>query len=332
MSKTVKKSRRTEGSKGTVSNRALERNVLEAINRIFFEALTCPDEGALAKTCLDVLEDMTGSAYGFIGEINPVGRFDTIAVSNPGWEACTMDDSEATRMITDMEIGGLWGKVLTDQASFYTNTPGKHPASTGIPPDHPPMNSFLGVPKKLGGRLLGMIALANKEGGFTADDQKAVEALSVAIAQALQSKRIERKLAVQAHEILEVSTPVLQIWEGIVVAPLIGIMDSDRTRQFMERFLETIVGTNSTVALVDITGVPMVDTQTAQHIIDAISAARLLGAEVILTGVRPEIAQTLVHLGIDLSEVTTRSSLSAGIRVALQRLGLAVIATDRRQP
>jgi len=324
MTKKAKAGVRGPASKGKVSEEALERKVLEAINRIFLEALTCPDEEALAKTCLDVLEKLTRSAYGFIGELNPVGRFDTIAVSNPGWEACTMDDSEATRMITDMEIGGLWGKVLTDQASFYTNTPGKHPASTGIPPDHPPMHSFLGVPLKLSGRTTGMIALANKPGGFADEDQKAVEALSMAITQALHSKRTEQKFALQAQEILEVSTPVLQIWEGIVVAPLIGTMDSERTRQFMERFLETIVKTNSSVALVDITGVPMVDTQTAQHVIDAISAARLLGAEVILTGVRPEIAQTLVHLGIDLSEVTTRSSLSAGISVALQRLGLAV--------
>lgn len=305
---------------------ALERNVLEAINRIFYEALTCPDEETLAATCLKVMEDLTGSAYGFIGEINPVGRFDTIAVSNPGWDACKVEKSNATRMITDMEIGGLWGKVISDGASFFTNDPAGHPASIGIPPEHPPMNAFLGVPMKIAGSAVGMIALANKEGGYADADQRAVEALALAVIQALQSKRTERRLAMQAQEILEVSTPVLQIWEGIVVAPLIGTMDSERTRQFMERFLETIVSTNSSVALVDITGVPMVDTQTAQHIIDAISAARLLGAEVILTGVRPEIAQTLVHLGIDLSEVTTRSSLSAGIRVALQRLGLAVTA------
>lgn len=324
MSKKAKVEVRGPASKGNPEGDMLERKVLQAINRIFLEALTCPDEAVLAKACLDSLETLVGSAYGFIGEINPVGRYDTIAISNPGWDACRMDKSEATRLITDMEIGGLWGKVITDQASFYTNSPGKHPASTGIPPDHPPMHSFLGVPLKQGGHTTGMIALANKKGGFTDEDQKAVEALSIAINQVLHSKRTERKLALQAQEILEVSTPVLQIWEGIVVAPLIGTMDSERTRQFMERFLETIVKTNSSVALMDITGVPTVDTQTAQHVIDAISAARLLGAEVILTGVRPEIAQTLVHLGIDLSEVTTRSSLSAGINVALHRLGLTV--------
>jgi PAS domain S-box-containing protein len=132
----------------------------------------------------------------------------------------------------------------------------------------------------------------------------------------------------QAQEILEVSTPVMQVWEGILVAPLIGTLDSQRTQQFMERLLERIVETNSPVVLVDITGVPTIDTQTAQHLIDTISAVRLLGAQVILTGVRPPIAQTLVHLGVDLSTVTTRSSLSAGLSVAMNDLGLKVTSSN----
>jgi rsbT co-antagonist protein RsbR len=128
-------------------------------------------------------------------------------------------------------------------------------------------------------------------------------------------------IKIQAQEILEVSTPVLQVWEGIVVATLIGTLDSQRTQRFMERLLEHIVETNSPIALVDITGVPTIDTQTAQHIIDTISAVHLLGAQIVLTGVRPIIAQTLVHLGIDLSGVTTRSSLAAGLIVAMDSLG-----------
>ena len=140
-----------------------------------------------------------------------------------------------------------------------------------------------------------------------------------------QSELIQR----QAKEILEVSTPVMQLWEGVIVAPLIGTLDSQRTQQFMDKLLQQIVETNSPVALVDITGVSTIDTQTAQHLIDTISAVRLLGAQVILTGVRPSIAQTLVHLGIDLSNVTTRPSLVAGLVVALDSLGLQV-TTSRR--
>ncbi len=121
----------------------------------------------------------------------------------------------------------------------------------------------------------------------------------------------------------------MQVWEGVLVAPLIGTLDSQRTQQFMERLLERVVETNSPVTLVDVTGVPTIDTQTAQHLIDTISAVRLLGAQVILTGIRPAIAQTLVHLGVDLSDITTRSSLSGGLLVAMDSLGLEV-ATSKR--
>ena len=136
--------------------------------------------------------------------------------------------------------------------------------------------------------------------------------------------RTRETLTQQARELLEVATPVLQIWEGMVVAPLIGTLDSQRAQQLMERLLETIVGTRSEVALIDITGVPVVDTQTAQAIIETTSAARLLGARVILTGVRPAIARTLVHLGIDLSGIDTRATLEGGLRVGLGVLGLSV--------
>ncbi len=142
-------------------------------------------------------------------------------------------------------------------------------------------------------------------------------------------RRASEVIQRQAQEILEISTPVMQVWQGVLVAPLIGTLDSQRTQQFMERLLERIVETNSPAVLVDITGVPTIDTQTAQHLIDTISAVRLLGAQVILTGVRPPIAQTLVHLGVDLSSVTTRSSLAAGLLVAMDALGLQVVGGKR---
>jgi len=138
-------------------------------------------------------------------------------------------------------------------------------------------------------------------------------------------KQAEERIQQQSREIMELSTPVMQVWKGVVTAPLIGSLDSQRTQQFMERLLDRIVETNSPVALVDIMGVPTIDTQTAQHLIETISAVRLLGAQVVLTGVRPIIAQTLVHLGIDLSDIITRSSLSAGLQVALDILELQVV-------
>ncbi len=140
-----------------------------------------------------------------------------------------------------------------------------------------------------------------------------------------ERKLTEERIRQQSREILDLSTPVMQVWQGVVAVPLIGTLDSQRTQQFMERLLERIVETNSPVALVDIMGVPTIDTQTAQHLIETISAVRLLGAQVVLTGVRPAIAQTLVHLGIDLSGITTRSSLAAGLLVALDLLKLQVV-------
>src|SRR5215470_4353087 len=140
-----------------------------------------------------------------------------------------------------------------------------------------------------------------------------------------ERRHAEEKLKKQTQEIMEMATvPVVQVWEGIVLVPLIGMLDSQRTQQLMERLLHRVTETGSPIAILDITGVPTIDTQTAQHLIETVSAVRLLGAEVILTGVRPVIAQTLVHLGIDLSNVITRSSLSAGLRMALNTLDLAV--------
>lgn len=148
----------------------------------------------------------------------------------------------------------------------------------------------------------------------------------VLIEQFIQER--EEVIGRQSREILEISTPVIQMWDGVVVAPLIGTLDSPRTQQFMERLLERVVETGSPIALIDITGVPAIDTQTARHLIETISAVRLVGAQVIVTGVRPAIAQTLVHLGIDLSDITTRSSLAAGLRVALDRVDLQVVGKN----
>ncbi len=140
-----------------------------------------------------------------------------------------------------------------------------------------------------------------------------------------ERREAEDRIRKQQQALLEMATvPVVQVWDGIVMVPLIGTLDSQRAQQLMERLLKRVSETLSPVALVDITGVPTVDTQTAQHLIETISAVRLLGAEVVLTGVRPTIAQTLVHLGIDLSSILTRSSLSAGVRVAFELLNLKV--------
>jgi rsbT co-antagonist protein RsbR len=153
--------------------------------------------------------------------------------------------------------------------------------------------------------------------------------VTAAIRDVTERRQTEEKIKRQAQEIMEMATvPIVQVWDGVVLVPIIGTLDSQRTQQLMERLLQRITETNSPVAVLDITGVPTIDTQTAQHLIETISAVRLLGADVILTGVRPTIAQTLVHLGIDLSHVMTRSSLVAGLRMALNILNLTVTPKD----
>ncbi len=128
----------------------------------------------------------------------------------------------------------------------------------------------------------------------------------------------------QQEEMLELSTPVVKLWEGILALPVIGTLDSARTQIVMETLLENIVKTNSKVAIIDITGVPTVDTVVAQHLLKTVTAARLMGADCIISGVRPQIAQTIVHLGINLLDVTTKATLSDAFALALHRTGLSL--------
>lgn len=140
----------------------------------------------------------------------------------------------------------------------------------------------------------------------------------------LHQKSREEVIARQQEEMLELSTPVVQLWEGILALPVIGTLDSRRTQSVMESLLQRIVDTESEVAIIDITGVPTVDTLTAQHLLKTITAARLMGAECIVSGVRPQIAQTIVHLGVDLGDVVTKSTMAAALALALQRRNLII--------
>jgi rsbT co-antagonist protein RsbR len=135
----------------------------------------------------------------------------------------------------------------------------------------------------------------------------------------------EELISRQQQELLELSTPVVKLWEGILALPIIGTLDSARTQVVMENLLQTIVATNSKYAIIDITGVPTVDTLVAQHLLKTITAARLMGAECIISGVRPQIAQTIVHLGINLEDVITKAKLSDALALALQRSGRSVV-------
>ena len=128
----------------------------------------------------------------------------------------------------------------------------------------------------------------------------------------------------QQEELLELSTPVVKLWEGVLALPMIGTLDSQRTQVVMESLLQRIVETGSEIAIIDITGVPTVDTLVAQHLLKTVTAIRLMGADAIISGVRPQIAQTIVHLGLDLQGITTKANLSDALALALKRSGFSV--------
>jgi rsbT co-antagonist protein RsbR len=128
----------------------------------------------------------------------------------------------------------------------------------------------------------------------------------------------------QQQELLELSTPVVKLWQGILALPLIGTLDSARTQVVMENILQKIVDTGASIAIIDITGVPTVDTLVAQHLMKTIAAARLMGADCIISGIRPQIAQTIVHLGVNLEDVVTKATLADAFLVALERTGTSI--------
>lgn len=142
----------------------------------------------------------------------------------------------------------------------------------------------------------------------------------------------EQVILRQQQELLDLSTPVIKLWDGIVALPLIGTLDSERTHVVMESLLDAIVANEATIAIIDITGVPTVDTLVAQHLLKAIAAARLMGTECIVSGIRPQIAQTIVHLGVNLGDVVTKSSLADALRVAFQKRGVGLTRTASVAP
>ncbi|HEX6531812.1 MAG TPA: STAS domain-containing protein [Nitrospira sp.] len=129
----------------------------------------------------------------------------------------------------------------------------------------------------------------------------------------------------QQQELMELSTPVVQLWDEVLALPLIGTLDSERTQVVMENLLQRVVETGARLAIIDITGVPTVDTLVAQHLMKTVAATRLMGADCIISGIRPQIAQTIVHLGVNLNDIITKATLADAFQVALQRLGASVV-------
>jgi rsbT co-antagonist protein RsbR len=157
-----------------------------------------------------------------------------------------------------------------------------------------------------------------------------LDSLGMLTVEVFQKSR-EEVIGRQQQELLELSTPVVRLWDNILALPLIGTLDSSRTQVVMQNLLEAIVQTRSDFAIIDITGVPLVDTLVAQHLLKTVAAARLMGADCLISGIRPQIAQTIIHLGVDLTDVTTKATLADAFAVALRRSGHSIVKDEKRQ-
>ena len=183
--------------------------------------------------------------------------------------------------------------------------------------------------------LFDILRTTIKDGKDLANDMWAatmlLDQLGLQIMELHQQNR-EEVIHRQQEELLELSTPVVQLFDNILALPLIGTLDSARTQIVMENLLQRIVETGAMIAIIDITGVPTVDTLVAQHLLKTVAAARLMGADCIISGIRPQIAQTIVHLGVDLSEVTTKATLADAFMIALQRTGASIVKSALAKP
>jgi PAS domain S-box-containing protein len=165
--------------------------LLEGINWIVREALTVETEEELSTQCLAIAEELTGSRFGFIDELNEAGTMDSMTLSNPGWEFCRMPHTDAAILLKNIPVRGIYADAIRKGISVIVNDPGSHPDRVGVPEGHPQINAFLGVPLQQGERVIGLIGLANKESGYDTDDQQAIEMLSVAFVEALTRIRSE---------------------------------------------------------------------------------------------------------------------------------------------
>jgi PAS domain S-box-containing protein len=168
--------------------------LVQGVNRVLEHALACVSEEDLAQECLVVAEQLTGSELGFVGEVRPSGTVDVVALSDGCWKACNVPKHQAMETLKSLSPRGLFGKTIADQAPLIANQPSEHPDSAGLPPGHPPIAAFLEVPLRQAGRIVGVIGLANKPGGYTAADAEILQSLGGAYIAALMRKRAEAEI------------------------------------------------------------------------------------------------------------------------------------------
>jgi rsbT co-antagonist protein RsbR len=245
-------------------------------------------------------QDTERKSREFMGALKPAVEGDHLEVSSPQWD-------RVREILADLSASrGKGGYTPSETATFVFSL--KQPLFSIL-------RAELGKdPNALADATWQATELLDKLGLFTMETFQ---------------KTREEVISRQQAELLELSTPVVRLWDNVLALPLIGTLDSARTQVVMQNLLDAIVQTRSDFAIIDITGVPVVDTLVAQHLLKTVAAARLMGADCLISGIRPQIAQTIIHLGVDLTNVTTKATLADAFEVALRRSGQKVVQDEK---
>jgi PAS domain S-box-containing protein len=268
----------------------LKQNMLlEAINKLLQKAITDESDSDLAAYCLELAQCLTDSSFGFIGEVNSRNRLDTISMSDPGWKACRIPKSNAPVLIKEMKLHGLWAEPLKDGKTHIIDNPSTHPARAGTPSGHPDIRNLLAAPLKHAGKPTGVLALANKDGGYDRDDQKAIEALATVFVEALDRKRAEEAIK---NETSKLTAIISGIEEGVVYADTadrIVEVNDYFLRVFKKEKAQLIGKTLWDVHLGEVLATLKTDIETFRKTIDAppLEVQRTIGDKEVIFRIKP---------------------------------------------
>jgi anti-anti-sigma regulatory factor len=298
---------------------------LKIRNQITDVFLRVPDDNMYFEVLNIVLQTMD-SKYGVFGYIDEKGALIVPSMTRHIWDKCQVPDKTIV-FPRDSWGHSTWPEAIRRRETIFSNKP-----SMNTPQGHISIRRHISLPIIHRGEAIGLIQVANKESDYTKEDVQLLERIGETIAPVLQARLqrdrnakgralAEEQVKLQ-QDVMKFSTPLVELWEGIILLPMVGILDSGRAKQLTESVLRHISQVNVKVVIMDVSGIAAIDTKTANHILRTVQAVRLMGSDMIITGIRPDVALTLAMLGIELSNIVTRGTLREGLEYAFSKLGL----------